>query len=71
MAVAETLRKRCKMMVDLEKELAEQRTIIASLEAYQHVQSRCITYSDMRVSTLEHDSTALKERVKALEHPKK
>jgi len=33
MAAAETPQKRRKTMVDLEKELAEQRTIIASLEA--------------------------------------
>ena len=59
------------MMTDLEKELAKQRTIIASLEACQHVQSRCITYSDTRVSKLEHDSTAVNEKVEALEHPKK
>jgi len=58
-------------MVDLEKELAEQHTIIASLEACQCVQSSCITYNDTRVSKLEHDSTTLKERVKALDHPKK
>ena len=71
MATAETPRKRCKMMVDLEKELAEQRTIIASLEAYQRVQSRYITYGDTRMVTLEHDSTALKERVEDLENTKK
>ena len=34
MATTETLQKRRKTMADLEKELAEQRTIIASLEAY-------------------------------------
>jgi len=71
MAAAETLRKRRKTMADLEKELAEQRTIIASLEAYQRVQSRCITYGDTRMVTLERDSTTLEERVKALENPKK
>jgi len=71
MATAETPWKRHKMMAYLEKELAEQRTIIASLEACQRVQSRCITYSDTRMVTLEHDSTALKERVKALKNPKK
>jgi len=71
MAAAETLRKRRKTMADLEKELAKQRTIIASLEAYQRVQSRCITYGDTRMVTLEHDSTSLKEIVKALENPKK
>jgi len=59
------------MMTDLEKELAEQRTIIASLEAYQRVQSRYITYGDTRMVTLERDSTALKESVKALKNPKK
>jgi len=58
-------------MADLEKELAEQCTIIASLEACQRVQSRCITYADTRMVMLEHDSTSLKERLKALEHPKK
>jgi len=58
-------------MVDLEKELVEQRAIIASLEAYQHVQSRCITQNDNWVLALEHNSTAMSERVKALEHLKK
>ena len=71
MAVGETPWKRRKTMADLEKELAEQRTIKAFLEACQRVQSRCITYGDTRMVTLEHDSTAIKERVKALEHPKK
>jgi len=71
MASAETPRKRRKMLADLEKELAEQCTIIASLEACQRVQSRYITYGDTRMLMLEHDSTTLKERVKALEHPKK
>jgi hypothetical protein len=64
MAAVETPRKRRRTMEDLEKELAEQRIIIASLEACRRVQSRCIAYGDMRMSTLE-------ERVKALEHPKK
>jgi len=64
MAAAETLWKHHKMMADLEKELAKQRTIIASLEAYQCVQSRCITYGDTKIVTLERDSTTLKERVK-------
>ena len=58
-------------MADLEKELAKQRTIIASLEACQRVQSRCITYGNTRMVRLEHDSTALKEKVEALENPKK
>jgi len=71
MATAETPRKRCKTMADLEKELAEQRTIIASLEACQRVQSRAITFGDTRMVRLEHDSTALKGRVEALENPKK
>ena len=71
MAIAKTPWKRSKTMADLEKELAEQCTIIASLEACQRVQSRCITYGDTRMVTLEHDSTFLKERVKALENPKK
>jgi len=71
MAAAKTPRKCRKTMADSEKELAEQCTIIASLEAYQHVQSRCITYSDTRIVMLDHDSTALKERMKALENPKK
>jgi len=70
MATVETLQKRHKTMADLEKELAEQRTIIASLEACQRVQSRCITYGNTRIVRLEHDSTAL-ERVEALENPKK
>jgi len=71
MAKAETPWKRHKAMADLENELVEQRTIIASLEAYQRVQSRAITYGDTRMVRLEHDSTALKERVQALENPKK
>jgi len=71
MATVETPWKRCKTMADLEKELAEQRTIIASLKACQGVQSRCITYGDTRMVRLEHDSTALNERVEALENPKK
>jgi len=71
MAVAETPWKHRKTMADLEKELAEQHAVIASLEACQRVQSRCISYNDTRVSMLEHDSTTLKERVKALGHPKK
>jgi len=71
MAIAETPRKRRKTMADLEKELVEQRTIIASLEACQRVQSRCITYGDTRIVMLECDSTSLKERVKALENPNK
>ena len=65
-AIAETPWKHHKMMADLEKELAEQRTIIASLEACQRIHSRCITYGDTRMVTLKGDSTALKERVKAL-----
>jgi len=48
MATAETPWNRRKMMADLEKELVEQRTIIASLEACQRVQSRAITYGDAR-----------------------
>ena len=71
MATAETPWKCRKTMADLEKEIAKQRTIIASLEAYQRVQSRCITYGDTRMVTLERDSTSLKEIVKALENPKK
>ena len=43
MAAAETPQKCHKTMADLEKELAEQRTIMASLETCQRVQSRCIT----------------------------
>ena len=66
MAVAKTLWKHHKMMANLEKELAKQRTTIPSIEACQCVQSRCITYGDTRMVTLERDSTALKERVKAL-----
>jgi len=71
MATTETMWGRRMTMVDLEKELAEQRTIIASLEACQHLQSRWITYGDTRMVMLEHDSISLKERVKALENPKK
>ena len=71
MAAVETPRKRHKTMAHLEKELAKQHTIIASLEAYQRVQSRCVTYGDTRMVTLEHDSTALKERMRALENPTK
>jgi hypothetical protein len=71
MANAETSWKRRKMMADLEKELAEQRTIVTSLEACQRVQSRAITYGDTRMVRLEHDSTTLKESVQALENPKK
>ena len=58
-------------MADLEKELAEQHTIIASLEACQCVQSRAITYGETRMVTLERDSTALKEKVRALENLEK
>jgi len=71
MAIAETPWKRHKTVADLEKELAEQCTIIASLEACQRVQSRGITYGDTRTVRLKHDSTGLKERVEALENPKK
>jgi len=52
-------------MADLEKELVEQRAIIASLEACQYVQSRCITHNGKRVLALEHNSTTITKRVKA------
>jgi hypothetical protein len=71
MIASETPGKRHKTVVDLEKELEEQCTIIASLEACLCVQSRCISHTNKRVLKLEHNSTAATKRVKALEHPKK
>jgi len=63
MVASETPQKHRKTMENLEKELDEQRAIIASLEACQRVQSRCITHNDKRVLVLEHISTAITKRV--------
>lgn len=71
LAASETPRKHRKTMADLEKELEDQRAIIASLESCQRLQGRCALRTDSRVLDIEEILGIRSKKGKAQEHPKK